>query len=482
MTLRNALIRVFRVADERLLSRLPLRWQRSAAEASLRVARALFPALAWPTSADALLVRRAPRRLPASLHRLPDWAKQDMDNLARVVDPMLSPDKFAATNPEVYAAPIHWREAGASYRRLSSQLNDGGYETVFLVPWLKPGGADLGALHHIRACHETFGHRTLVIATEPHSSPWATRLPSGVRFLEGGAELAKLSAPHAEQETVLARLLIQLAPRRIHLIGSHLGWRTIVRHGLALRQASRLYASLYCDDHDKRGYRDGLAVRYLAPASAYLDAVITDNSISPTEWCRDLGVSQNLFHVIHFPAPQIQPRAASQTSKRLLWASRLDRQKRPDLLARLVTALPDYHWDIYGSQVVPGHGGDVSALRKANNVSLHGGYDDFARIVRLEHAAFVYTSAWDGLPNVLLEASSACLPVVAPDIGGIRDLIPPDRLIHPADNIAQYVQAIRTLEDPSTRDTWLRAQRERLAAFTPEAFITGLRRISGYAS
>ena len=115
-------------------------------------------------------------------------------------------------------------------------------------------------------------------------------------------------------------------------------------------------------------------------------------------------------------------------------------------------------------------------------MSLHGGYDDFARIACSDHAAFICTSAWDGLPNVLLEASSARLPVVAPDVGGIRDLIPPDRLIRPADDIAQYVQAIHSLEDASIRDTWVSEQQERLAAFTPEAFITGLRQILGYAS
>jgi glycosyltransferase involved in cell wall biosynthesis len=482
MTLRNSFIRTYRALDGRLFSRLPMRWQKSAAGAALRVARTLFPRYAWPTSVDPLLVRRLPRALPASRRKLPDWARQDMDGLARSVDPLLSPDKFAATNPDVYAPPIHWQEAGTVYGHLRSRLGQGDYDTVFLVPWLKRGGADLGALHHIRACHEAFGHRTLVIATEPHDSPWASRLPAGVRFLEAGPELTGLSVPHAEQEIVLARLLIQLAPRRIHLIGSHLGWRTVVRHGLAIHQASRLYASLYCDDRDGHGYRDGLAVRYLADAAPCLDAVITDNSVSPEEWRRNLGVSDDLFHVVHFPAPAMLAAGISHPGRRLLWASRLDRQKRPDLLARLVAALPDYHWDIYGAQVVPGHGGDVGTLRKAGNVSLHGGYDDFAHIVRPDHAAFVYTSAWDGLPNVLLEATSAHLPIVAPDIGGIRDLIPPQRLIRPTDDVAQYAHAIRALDDAATRTAWLRAQQEHLAGFTPENFLAGLRRIPGYAS
>ncbi|KRE99944.1 hypothetical protein ASG87_13200 [Frateuria sp. Soil773] len=113
---------------------------------------------------------------------------------------------------------------------------------------------------------------------------------------------------------------------------------------------------------------------------------------------------------------------------------------------------------------------------------MHGGYDDFAKIVRPDHAAFIYTTAWDGLPNVLLEAASSHLPVVAPDIGGIRDLIPAQHLIHPADDADRYVRAIRALEDPVAREAWLNIQQERLPGFTTEAFVASLRGIPGYSS
>lgn len=483
MSLRTLLTRIYRLADRQLFARLPMRWQRSLASTTLRVARAVFPAHAWPTAIDPLLVRRLPRSMPARLHQLPAWARADMDDLARSVDPLLSPDKFLAARPDGYLPPIHWTQAGAAYRRLRAQLHDDRYDTVFLVPWLKRGGADLGVLHHVRACHETFGQRTLVIATEPYDSPWAARLPSGVQFLEAGHELAGLSSDHAEQEAVLARLLIQLAPCRLHLVGSHAGWRMLARHGKALRQATRLYASLYCDDRDTHGYREGCAVRYLADAAPHLQAVVTDNSVSPEEWIRTLGVPRDLFHVVHFPAPAPPAVPIEYTpGKRLLWASRLDRQKRPDLLARLTDTLPDYHWDVYGAQVVPGHGGDVGALCKARNVSLHGGYDDFRQIVRADHAAFVYTSDWDGLPNVLLEAASAGLPIVAPDVGGIRNLIHPQHLVSPSDDVGGYAQAIRGLGDTQMRQALLQWQHQQLTGFTWEAFTTAMRVVTGYAA
>jgi glycosyltransferase involved in cell wall biosynthesis len=37
--------------------------------------------------------------------------------------------------------------------------------------------------------------------------------------------------------------------------------------------------------------------------------------------------------------------------------------------------------------------------------------------------AFVLSSAWEGLPNVVMEALAAAKPVVATDVGGVRELV-----------------------------------------------------------
>ena len=43
-----------------------------------------------------------------------------------------------------------------------------------------------------------------------------------------------------------------------------------------------------------------------------------------------------------------------------------------------------------------------------------------------EYDAFLYTSAYHGLPNVVLEAMSAGLVVIAPSLGGIPEAVTPE--------------------------------------------------------
>lgn len=479
MISQSRLGRAYRLFDRVVLAKLPASMQRAFIDHLLAAARYLFPTRAWPASPDRLLARRHLLRAP--MRNLPDWARIDMEQLALDVDPLLAPERFLAQHPAAVLTPTHWTHAGAAYARLCELLRCQQFDTVLLVPWLIRGGADLGALHHARACHDAFGQRTLVIATELRDSPWASRLPDGVHFLAAGRELSALSDPNHEPESVLARLLIQLAPARIHVINSQLAWRTVAMFGNAIRQQSRIFASLYCDERDERGRRTGLAQTYLPTAARWLDAVISDNTASPVEWQHGLGIAPSLFHVVHFPSPSVRmPASIASSRDRLLWASRIEAQKRPQLLIELATALPEFHWDVYGA-APPGEMHHVAVLAKLDNVTLHGGYDHFHDIVRPDHLAFVHTSAWDGMPNVLLEAASAGLPIIAPDIGGIRDLIPAEHLIHPDDDVTRFAQTARALNDSTIRDAWTQAQRQRLSCFTWETFLESLRAIPDYA-
>ena len=79
--------------------------------------------------------------------------------------------------------------------------------------------------------------------------------------------------------------------------------------------------------------------------------------------------------------------------------------------------------------LIAGAGPDEAAIRAhitgvglADRVSLLGIRSDIPDLMRASDA-FVMSSAWEGLPMVLLEAAASSLPIVATDVGGNREAV-----------------------------------------------------------
>ena len=76
-----------------------------------------------------------------------------------------------------------------------------------------------------------------------------------------------------------------------------------------------------------------------------------------------------------------------------------------------------------------------------------GLYSSFSELPTHKSGAFLYTTLWDGLPNVLLAAGAAGLPIVAPPIGGIGELIDEGTgwLIKDHGNPGAYLKALEEI-------------------------------------
>jgi len=385
------------------------------------------------------------RRLTTQAEPLPDWAVAEMKVQADY-EPLLFPSSQRLPDYEFYRIPHEYEAPGHVYARLYARASRTQVDHVIFVPWLKVGGADHAALLHARVMSQTFGKRVLVIATEAGDSPWAERLAPGVRFLEAGADLAPLD--EAARTQVLARLVLQLKPESLHIIHSVLAWQTVRHYGLALRQSTRIYASAFCDDITPEGERISAARLYARDSTPHLNALITDCASYAARLAEDTGIASDKIRVLYLPtsiSPLQWQSSLTASPPRVLWASRLDRQKRPDILAAIATANPDVQFDVFGAPVLSADSAALDALEASSNVTMHGAYAGFDSLPWRDCVAFLYTSEWDGLPNVLLEAAARGVPIVAPAVGGIPELLGATHplLVAPWDSVPGFNHALR---------------------------------------
>ncbi|WP_313457080.1 glycosyltransferase family 4 protein [Stenotrophomonas sp.] len=416
---------------------------------------------------------------------MPLWLQEEMLKLA-ALEPELLPPGTDEKRYAYYSVPMDVRP-GDVYARLSDQIGAQPYTHVMLVPWLKPGGADRGILYHARAIAESDpAARILVLTTENSPSPWASRLPSQATLVEFGQLAASLD--FSQQVAVMVRALVQMRAPVIHLVNSRVGWEAVLRHGLALTQHSLLVASLYCDDYDLRMNPVGYARDYLRYCYSFLTTVICDNSRYPQVWSRELGVPASLFTVVPFPydgaipelpvAPLSDPHAG-----RVLWAGRLDRQKRPDLLAAIAAAMPKVQFDVYGAPVMAGAAAqDLDLLKSLKNVTLHGEFKRLEEVASSSHFAYLHTTAWEGTPTILFDVAAARLPICAPAVGGIVDFLPERDLVPDPEDVAGFVQRLEVLRSSAeARQQRVEDQRESLEGQRQwPAFVARLGQIEGY--
>jgi len=155
--------------------------------------------------------------------------------------------------------------------------------------------------------------------------------------------------------------------------------------------------------------------------------------------------------------------------------ARLDPVKRLDVLLQAMKSLRDVY------AVIVGDGPEQARLRAlakraglAGRVYFAGQQEDVLPwLAALD--VFVLSSDWEGMPNAVLEAMAAGLPVVATAVGGVPEevvdgvtglLVPP----RDPDALAQAIAHL--LRDPDLRRTMGRAGRERVARyFTAERVV-----------
>jgi|WetSurSiteA1Bulk_404760.scaffolds.fasta_scaffold00392_2 glycosyltransferase involved in cell wall biosynthesis len=382
---------------------------------------------------------------------IPEWALAEMRILGSAIDPTIYPTDTFITSSQYYSYPIV-PKPGQIYEQLILQCSVEHYAFCFAIPWLKRGGADFVILKHIELAHKKAQGKVLVILTEPGDSPWLNRIPEGVDILNMSEFVSQVS--HEEILTILSRLLVQLQIDVLHIINSRHVWEIVCRYGLALRQRTKIFASIYCDDYDEYGREVGFSRQYLGSCYKHITKIFSDNTTFPQLLQKTYGYNSALFSVLKSPVDIEHSVTANRKpiGHRVLWAGRLDIQKRPDLLAAIAELMPDIEFYVYGDSVLQSNNTAINTLEQLENVVMKGHFDGVENLPFNEFSVFLYTSQWDGTPTIVIAAALASIPIVASCVGGVGDIINEKTgfPIRDIEDVSLYVKTIQyALENPS---------------------------------
>lgn len=334
----------------------------------------------------------------------------------------------------------------------ATQPEGTGITHLVTVPFLSSGGADLTATNYLRAIAELSAPTTclLVVADLPQVTVenW---LPDGVRMVKIDDYLPR--ATQKERVDFLDGLVRTIQPQVLHNVNSITAWQLIIHRGNSLKRSTRLFGSIFAFQFAPDGGLTGYASDFFERARPHLTGLLTDNA----RFAKDLSETYRLddtwrkrIHVIYNPSralghslPAAKERKPGEPL-RALWAGRMDAEKLPKVFAAIVARADFVQFDAFGATVVEGR----HPLKEGPRLRLHGPFSNIQEMLAEGRPdVFVFTSKWEGLPNILLEIGALGIPIIAPNVGGVAELIDATTgyLIERARDVDGYVAALREI-------------------------------------
>lgn len=340
------------------------------------------------------------------------------------IDIQLYPTRRDLIGTELYDAEYSIN-VGKAYAKLSQSFTHIP-DYIFIVPWIVRGGADKVMLNYIKALMEIHPDwHIAVITTLNEENTWSDQLPASVDLYELGAMKPYLS--NAGMDVLMTLLLVQLKCKKIHLINSELGYKWTKRHNLLVRSQYELNVSFFAEEIVKEWDGGRRIVSYENPGlfDIYQNAknIFTDNmNIQGITITRN-GFDEQKFRVHYQPVDMKLKKyiAPKEKARKVLWAGRITAVKMPELVMQIAENLEDVEIDFYGA--IDEECYDEEMFEDAVNVNYCGGYNGFGKLPTDKYDLFLYTSKNDGVPNTILEATAAGLPIIASNDGGVGEFI-----------------------------------------------------------
>ncbi len=333
---------------------------------------------------------------------------------------------------------------------------------------------------------------TLVGRLDDQPGRWAYRVPSDMEFA-GLAHYPSLARPAQAARALISsvrgfwRVLDRvdgvwlLGPHPFAIIFALLAWSRGRRVALGVRQDLPAYVA------NRHPDRRSLRVAALALEGAWrllgrlcpVVVVGPDLARRYRSARRLLAVSISLVSADDVDGPEALEQRDYDGELRVLSVGRLDAEKNPLLLADVLAALRAEHprWKLVvcGEGVLANElGRRLQELGVAEHTELLGFVSldhELPQLYRASHL-LLHCSWTEGVPQVLLEASAARLPMVATAVGGVPEAAEGAALLIPAGDAAAAVRALSRLADDAglrralTEEAATRAREHSLEAET----------------
>lgn len=254
---------------------------------------------------------------------------------------------------------------------------------------------------------------------------------------------------------LLKKLIIKYKPKTMHAAISGMAFQLINDHGIEIKQHTNIFISDYAFFPDASGEQTSY-VKIYGNMIKHIKRVITDNDLHKSRLIRTLNYSPSKISVFHMPV-RIKPR--KHTPKPLhrplsiLWAARIDIDKRPDIPLKIAKELKRQNIlaqiDVYGDSTFNSNEDVFDEIKQSKDVRYKGPFSGGLQSLPVsKYDVYLLTSPNEGMPNSVLEAMGLGLIVIASPAGGIPHLIKDGEngfLVKAYDDIDDYIEKIKKI-------------------------------------
>jgi len=389
--------------------------------------------------------------------------------------------------PRIITSPLKVESRSSVAQALRRKLAGKSYKYIVAVPHVRMSGASrvasifADALAHVRDPTEI-----LILTTDSSESEYIKWFSEHLDIFDLSKEIAPLGPE--DKIRALITVLRGINCDTIINVNSRLAWDMMRLFGRQVHHEFRVVTYLFTSEETVNGDRIGYPIQWLRDTTAHHHLLLTDTKSLADNLSDRLGFDQGTddAQVIPLYTPisstteiTANPDKPDNNAGHFLWAGRFDPQKRLDILIEIARANPDMTFDVYGKTLLGKM--DINAYNPPDNIIPKGTYTNLQDVLDTPYTGFLYTAQWDGLPTIILDMAAAGLPIVAPNVGGIAEVLDQNTgwLVDDFEDVNGYSAALTEMAiNPERAQARVQALRSRLEdQFAPADYISSIKRM-----